>query len=62
MISIKDSDINNRRYGMPIIEIDVCESSEMVEKTAPTSIAWTNLGILTLLVLGILAFILDVFY
>ncbi|MCF6149691.1 MAG: hypothetical protein E3K37_13640 [Candidatus Kuenenia sp.] len=47
---------------MPIIEIDICEPSETVEKTALTSIARANLGILALLVLGIFAFILDVFY
>lgn len=62
MINIKDGNINNRGYGTPVIEADACEPSETAEKAAPVGTARANLLALILLVLGILAFILDVFY
>ncbi|GJQ48907.1 hypothetical protein KsCSTR_07780 [Candidatus Kuenenia stuttgartiensis] len=61
MINIKDGDINNRGYGTPVIEVDACVPSETAEEAAPVGTARATLAFI-LLVLGILAFILDVFY
>ena len=55
MIDTKDADTHNRGYGTPVIDVDACEPSETAEKAGLVGKTRTNLGVLTLLVLSILA-------
>ena len=55
MINIKDGDINNRRYGTPVIEVDACEPSETAGKVGRVGSVRANLDALTPLGLSILA-------